>query len=295
MLTTLSTTGARPGSRRADEILLQQRLRAPARIANAARNARAEVDRHSRWAPARDAVWQLLEPLLHSSTRVAIVGAGNGDDLPLSRLAGHVQELSLIDVDPRASRTARRRQPRRIRGRINVIEHDVTHGAADQIAIAAAQGEVPVAPLIPESPLPDAPYDLVIGDLLYSQLLYPALCDLDVASVRTTAVLARYSPSLTRSVVARLHSSAPHGRVVHIHDPVGWWPGHSQPFTLAQTLAIAEVHPDAAVRLARRAAGPHHSDPRSALTAFGIPVRATSFWRWPFASDVDYLACATIA
>ena len=43
------------------------------------RNARAEIDRHARWAPARDALWQLLETHLHHDGRVAILGAGNAD------------------------------------------------------------------------------------------------------------------------------------------------------------------------------------------------------------------------
>jgi hypothetical protein len=142
--------------------------------------------------------------------------------------------------------------------------------------IAAARGEVPAAPVISEAPLPGAPYDLVIGDLLYSQLLYPALVDLDVPTARTTAVLARYSPMVTRSVVARLHVSAPDGHVVHIHDPIAWWPGHPQPVALSQILAIADLNPEAAVRLAARGTGPRESDPRAALTAFAIPTRATA-------------------
>jgi hypothetical protein len=202
--------------------------------------------------------------------------------------------VTLLDLDAPAARGARRRQPRRLRRHIEVIEHDVTHGAADKIAVATARGEVPAAPVIPESPLPGAPYDLVIGDLLYSQLLYPALVDLDVPPASTTAVLARYSPMVTRSVVARLHVSAPHGHVVYIHDPIAWWPGHPQPVALSQILAVAKLHPEAATRLAARGKGPHHSDPRHALTQFAIPIRATALWRWPFAANIDYLACATL-
>jgi hypothetical protein len=271
-----------------------QRLRAPARIANTARNARAEIDRHARWAPARDAFWHLLEPHMTDGARVAVLGAGNGDDLPLGRIADRVRDVTLIDLDPRAARGARRRQPRRLRSRIHVIEHDVTHGAADAIARAAVCLEVPAAPVIPECPLPGAPYDLVVGDLLYSQLLYPALLDLDIPAALTKALLSRYAPMVTRSVVARLHVSAPQGHVVHIHDPVGWWPGHPQPFALDHVLAVAQLHPEAAARLAARGTGPHYSDPRSALAAFAIPIKATSLWRWPFATDVDYLACATV-
>jgi hypothetical protein len=134
----------------------------------------------------------------------------------------------------------------------------------------------------------------VIGDLLYSQLLYPALVDLNVAPAVTAEFLTRCAPGLTRSTVARLNLSAPHGRVLHVHDPIAWWPGHAQPVTLKLILATAECDPAAAVSLAARGDGPRDSDPRPALSALSIPIRATTLWRWPFAPGVDYLACATL-
>ena len=149
--------------------------------------------------------------------------------------------------------------------------------------------------MVSEAPVPGAPYDLVIGDLLYSQLLYPALVDLGVPAARTSAYLVRYAPRLTRSVVARLHVSAPGGLVLHVHDPIAWWPGHPQPVTLEQILTAAERDPVAALALAAQGQGPRDSDPRAALSSFAIPVRATAMWRWPFAAGVDYLACATLA
>ena len=287
-------TERRRSSSRAEQALATQRLRAPATIANTARNARAEIDRHARWAPARDALWQLLQRHLTNGARVAVLGAGNCDDLPLTRIADDSREVTLIDLDTHAVKGAVRRQPRRLRPRIGVIEHEVTNGAADTLATAAVDTEVPVAPVIPESPLPGSPYDLVIGDLLYSQTLYPALVDLDIPAVRTAAVLARYGPVLTRSIVARLQISAPDGLVLHVHDPLAWWPGHHQPVALNQILAIAELNPQAAVRLAAGGRGPHDSDPRVALTQFAIPIHETALWRWPFAAHVDYLVCATV-
>ncbi len=279
---------------RAQQALAAQRLRAPATIANTARNARAEIDRHDRWAPARDAFWELVRRHLNHGARVAVLGAGNCDDLPLDRIADQSREVTLIDLDAHAVRGARRRQSRRLRQRIGVLEHDVTNGAADAITTAATRAAVPVAPVVPESPLPGSPYDLVIGDLLYSQTLYPALVDLGIPAARTAAFLARYAPVLTRSIVARLQISAPSGTVLHVHDPLAWWPGHPQPVALNQILAIAELNPQAAVRLAARGRGPHHSDPRAALTQFAIPIHETALWRWPFAAHVDYLVCATV-
>ena len=293
-MATRTTTETRRLRTRAERILAAERLRAPATQANTARNARAEYDRHARWAPAREALWRFLDVHLPDGARVAIVGAGYCDDLPLERIAARAGEVTLMDLDKRAIRAARRRQPRPLRGRIDVVEHDVTGGAANGIAIAAAADQVP-EPVVSEAPVPGAPYDLVIGDLLYSQLLYPALVDLGVPAARTSAFLARYAPRLTRSVVARLHVSAPGGLVLHVHDPIAWWPGHPQPVTLEQILTTAERDPVAALALAAQGQGPRDSDPRAALSGFAIPVRATAMWRWPFAAGVDYLACATLA
>jgi hypothetical protein len=34
---------------------------------------------------------------------------------------------------------------------------------------------------------------------------------------------------------------------------------------------------------------------RPALGALAIRTQAKALWRWPFAADVDYLTCATLA
>jgi hypothetical protein len=283
------------------------RRRAPARVANASRNAGAELGRRRRWVSARDALWDFLAPHLVGGARVAIVGAGNGDDLPLRRIARRAGSVLLIDIDPGAARGARRRLGRSARRKVNVVRHDVTGGAADAIALAAtAAAEAPSSaphgePLLalagaaspPDDPLPGAPYDLVVGDLFYSQLLYPALLDLRVEAGRRDAAIARHGPSLTRAAVARLHTSAP--LVAHVHDPLGWWDGREQPVALGEVLACAASDgPDAALALVARGDGPIESDPRAALVDLGLHPTATALWRWPFAPGVDYLACATL-
>lgn len=266
----------------------------PALWANVRRNARAEPDRPRRWRAARDALWNHVLPYLPAGGRVAIVGAGNADDLPLTRLAHRAAHVALLDLDPHAARAARRREAMRLRRRIGVVEFDATEGAADAIARTAAAGTaVPTLAERPEAPLPGAPYDLVIGDLLYSQLLYPALHDLGVPEARRRACLARHSPALTDLVVARLHASSPNGNVTHLHDMLGWWPGHHQRMSARALLECAASDPVAALALARRGVGPHESDPRDALRRLGAPSDATALWAWPFKPDVTYLVCAT--
>src|SRR3954447_26110736 len=100
---------------RAQRTLTAHRLAAPATAANLARNARAEPGRRARWAPARDALWAMLDPLLEPGATVAVVGAGNGDDLPLTRITGRAAAVTLIDLDERALRRARRHLPRSLR------------------------------------------------------------------------------------------------------------------------------------------------------------------------------------
>jgi hypothetical protein len=279
-----------------DGELERLRVRAPARVANASRNAGAELDRHRRWAPARDALWDFLGSWLDDGARVAIVGAGNGDDLPLWRIARRAREVVLIDIDPRAAQGARRGLRRIERRKVSVIGHDVTGGTADQVVRAALQDEATNQADVyaRADPLPGAPYDLVIGDLLYSQLLYPALLDVGVDDERRAAVLERHAPALTGAVVTRLHASAP--LVVHLHDPLAWWDGHGQPVALEEILAVAATDgPDAALSLTARGLGPYESDPRAALADLGLSPAATALWRWPFSAGVDYLVCATAA
>jgi hypothetical protein len=280
---------------RAVEELERLRLRAPCRVANASRNAEAGFGRRRRWGPARDSLWDFVAPWIEDGARVAIVGAGNGDDLPLRRIARRAGSVTLIDLDPLAARRARQRLGRAERAKVDVIGHDVTEGAADAIVLATLQDATQVRPL-PDAaePLPGAPYELVLGDLFYSQLLYPALVDLGVDPERRTEALIRHAPPLTRAVVARLHASAQ--RVVHVHDPIAWWDGHDQPGALGEILsAVSAAGAEAGLALASRGIGPHESDPRATLTDLGLSPTAAALWRWPFAPGVDYLACATLA
>jgi SAM-dependent methyltransferase len=272
--------------------------REPSRVANASRNAQAGRGRRRRWAAARDALWDFLAPVLDQGARVAVVGAGNGDDLPLRRIAARAGAVALIDIDPRAAEGARRRLGRRERRKVEAIGHDITAGAADAITLTAVDLSKAMRysgrprSEAPGDPLPGAPYDLVIGDLFYSQLLYPALRDLGVDGERIDATIAAHAPPLTRAAVERLHASAP--LVVHVHDPLAWWDGHEQPASLDEILDLAEANgPEAALALIAQGSGPYESDPRAALAALDFSPAATALWRWPFAAGVDYLACAT--
>jgi hypothetical protein len=266
----------------------------PASRANAQRNARGTAARLDRWEPARDALWAVLDRYVEAGGAVAVVGAGNGHDVPLRRLAGRAGRVDLIDVDARAARGARGRLPGPLRGRVEVLREDDTAGVADELVTLAARGDLPAVRTAPDAPLGSGAYDVVIGDLLYSQLLYPALRDTALPRERVGVVLERIDRPLVASVVARLHASAPSGVVVHVHDPLGWWDDHRQPVALDEILVAAETDLEAAHELVARGHGPSACDPRAISIEAGIEPLETVFWRWPFQEGVDYLACATV-
>lgn len=266
----------------------------PATLANIARNAAGQGhERAARWASARDAAWQLLDRHVPCDACVAIIGAGNGDDLPLARLAARASRLDLFDLDMAALRRGRHRCPPELRKRMRLRRCDVTAGAADRIARAVAVRRRPPAPKVSGPRLPEGAYDVVIGDVFYSQLLYPALVDASVPAATTRRVLARYGPSLTDAIVAGMHAAGAAGaRVVHLHDIAGWWDGHPQPVSLREILSH-DGRPDA-FALISRCRQPEGADPRDSALRLGARVLDTALWEWAFAPGVSYLVCATV-
>jgi hypothetical protein len=268
-----------------------------AAAANILNNARgAGSGRRRRWKPARDAAWALLEDVVFDGASVAVAGAGNGDDLPLRRLAARAGALDLIDLDP----DALGRAVARAGGSARAVVEDVTAGAADAIVAAAlgdAEEEAARAAATPAgearpagdppaaAPLGAGAYDVVVADLVLTQLLYPALKAAGTLSGREVdAVLLRDGQPLTDAVVARLHASAP--VVVILHDLLGWWKGHQQPFSLASLLRAG---PDEARKLAKAGSVPYGCDPWVATRGAGAHVLQQRHWRWPFAAGADYL------
>ncbi|HWH95983.1 MAG TPA: hypothetical protein VNT03_19125 [Baekduia sp.] len=166
---------------------------------------------------------------------------------------------------------------------MRALAEDLTGGAAD--AVLAGAAPVPV----PSEPVGDGPYDVVVCDLVLTQLLYPALKSAGTLSgAEIDGVLLRDGQRVTDGVVARLHAAAPDGTVVILHDLLGWWEGHAQPFTLDELLARGATDPAAALALARRGALPYGCDPWLATRRAGAHVARTSVWRWPFAPGADY-------
>jgi hypothetical protein len=257
----------------------------PARAANLARNRLASDSRAERWRPARDALWALLDRQLQEGATVAVVGAGNAHDLPLTRLLARAGSVDLVDLATGPSRRALRREPAALRGRGRALRCDLTGGVADRIASAVRDGRPPHDLEVPRAPIGTGRYDVVVGDLFYSQLLYPALLDAELSSHRIRAALDAHGQRLCDAVVARMHASA--GLVVHVHDRLGWWENHAPSAPLAAFIS-GEAALDAEP-------GPRGCDIHGALERCGQRAIDRALWRWPFADGVDYLVEAVVA
>lgn len=259
--------------------------------ANARRNAAGGLGRLWRWRGTRAAAWALLERHVPPGAAVAVVGAGNGHDLPLRRLGRRAGRLDLIDLDERALRRTRRRL--RVSGvRADAVAEDVTHGAADALLRHIIGGR-PRGPAPTVQAVGRPPYDVVIADQLLSQLLYPALSDSPLSPRVVNAALRTHGQSLTNAVVGGFAESAPGGLLVLVEDVLGWWAGHDQPFALDDVLAL--TNPDEALALVERGRPARGADGRLALTVARAEVIDRAFWRWPFSAGTDYLVCATVA
>jgi len=256
--------------------------------ANARRNAAGGLERAWRWRPARAAAWTLLDRHVQPGARVAVIGAGNGHDLPLARLGRRAGRLDLIDLDAGAlNATCRRLRRRGVRA--HALEADVTAGRAEAIVQHAVNGRpLDSGPRVHGTPIGNAPYDVVIVDAMLSQLLYPALSDAKLGRRATDAVLLSHGQKLTNTIIGRVTRSAP--LVIVLEDLLGWWAGHDQPMTLDEILAAPDP-----LALALKGRTPYGCDARLALRAAGAETVDRAFWRWPFAPGTDYLICASVA
>lgn len=253
-----------------------------AHSSNARNNAEHQELRLERWAHVRDAAWALLEPHVRDGHRVLIVGAGNGDDLPLRRLVAAGVQLTLVDLDA----DALARASERIAGaQADVHVVDVTDGAVDRVLRRAAgawwrSGSGALTP--PTGPIAGGGFDLVIGDMLYTQLLHPGLIALGLDHAEQRRLMHRYDPVLRDALVQRLHASAVDGgSVVHIHDLACWASNHPQPRTLDEVMADPE---GTWLELRRH----DRCDPMLAAGSMELHPVATAWWRWVFEPRTSY-------
>ncbi|MCW2972051.1 MAG: hypothetical protein JWN72_324 [Thermoleophilia bacterium] len=261
-----------------------------AQRANVVNNARFQDLRLERWSATRDALWALVDRHLGAGARVLIVGAGNGDDLPLQRLADRAGSVTLVDIDAEAAARARARVTGAAQARITFHEHDVTGGAAEVIVASIVAGaDHPTDLDLPTGAIAGGDFDLVLGDMLYTQLLQPALVQLRLPGARQLEYMRAFDGRLTEALVQRLQrSAAPQGRVVHVHDVACWSGSHDQPMELEEALSAPEP---SWARLKRH----DQCDPQLALERLRVLTVDRAWWEWPFEPNKRFLARGTVA
>ena len=137
-----------------------------ARAANRSRNALATPDRRHRWRTVRDRLWNVLDPHMASDARVAIVGAGDADDIPLTRILTRARRVDLIDLDQVSTKRALYRESPRLRARARVIREDVTGGAADAIVRGARRSRAPRTTRALDAPIGGGEFVVHVHDAL---------------------------------------------------------------------------------------------------------------------------------
>ena len=259
----------------------------PAREANLARNRLARAGRAERWRPARDALWALLDRHVRPGASVAVVGAGQ-----CARPSADAAARACRDGRP--DRPQRRPEPPRAacraagaaRARAGAaLRRDGRCRRPDRVrrpCVVASHVDVAV----PRKPVGRGRYDVVVGDLFYSQLLYPALLDAGLASHRIGCRARRLRSAAVRRgrrAAARLgRARRPRPRPAGLVGATTAHPPSLEAF-LADDAALA-AEP-----------GPRGCDIAGALQRCGQRVVDRALWRWPFADGVDYLVEAMVA
>jgi hypothetical protein len=194
--------------------------------------------------------------------RTVVLGAGACTELPLARLAAASDEVLLVDVDIPGMLHARDELPADRRGRVNVVQADLTGGVSASLAaelarqpwadLAALGGHVGNAPLdavagcLERCPVADPPriaelaphgYGVVISSLVLTQLYSLPLLDIvDALSVYAPGAVdrrelhARYREAALRfrRRIALAHLAllrellAPDGAALLITDVTGY-------------------------------------------------------------------------
>src|SRR5579884_1033764 len=143
-----------------------------------------------------------------------VLGAGACTELPLERLARACERVTLVDLDARGMGAAREELPAGLRGRVQLLEADVTGGVSAALArelraqpwedlrlLGGPRGYAPLdaaAACLERCPVPDPPelpgltpggYGLVVSGLVLTQLFSLPLLDVrDALSVHAPAV-----------------------------------------------------------------------------------------------------------
>jgi hypothetical protein len=263
-------------------------------------NNRESAELWQRFAPHRERVTALALAGDPAGGSLAVLGAGNANDLDLEALAARFDEIHLVDLDAEALERARRRQAPGVAARLVLHAGVDLSGAFDRLS---AFGATPATPAelagLPgrsvervRAALPRT-FDRVVSTCFLSQLLQSAFVALGPRHPQLQIIACALAVAHVRSVVGLL---APGGVGCLVTDAVSTetypidelWESQP-PFVLLESLEKAgNVFSGTGPAFLRRILA---TDKDVAPTLRG-PARVVEPWRWAFTDERTYLVYA---
>jgi hypothetical protein len=234
------------------------------------------------------------------SGSLAVLGAGNCNDLDLAALAARFREIHLVDLDEEAVRRARDRQPPAVAARL------VLHAPVDLSGAFARMSALRSRPATPAelAVLPSAsaqsvlaalpgPFDVVISTCFLSQLLQSALVALGPKHEQLHIIACALALAHLRSVVGML---APGGKAHLVTDAVTTetypllelWDQQPPAVLLEQLEQASNVFSGTGPAFLRRIL----ATDKQVAPALAGPPRLVEPWLWQFNEDRTYLVYA---
>ena len=155
---------------------------------------------------------------------LAVLGAGNCNDLDLPALAGRFRQIHLVDLDEEAVRRARDRQPAAVAAKLVLPAPLDLSGAFDRLAAfknkpatTAEQTRLPAASAQKVLQALPGPFDVVMSACLLSQLMHSCYVALGLQHPQLHLVAAALAVAHLRSLAALL---APGGTGLIVTDTI---------------------------------------------------------------------------
>jgi hypothetical protein len=230
---------------------------------------------------------------------LAVLGAGNCNDLDLPALAARFREIHLVDLDDEAVRLARQRQPAEVARRLVLHAPVDLSGAFDRLAAwkgkpatPAELARLPAASLEKILAALPGPFDVVMSSCLLSQLMHSCYLALGVEHPQLQLIAAALGLAHVRSLAALL---APGGTGLIVTDTISTetyaleelW-GDRPPAELLEQIdragrTLTGTAPSFLRRILRE-------DPQVAPLV--TPARLVEPWLWRFTEEITFLVYA---
>jgi hypothetical protein len=155
---------------------------------------------------------------------LAVLGAGNCNDLELAALAARFREIHLVDLDEEAVHRARDRQPEQVRARLVIHAPVDLSGAFERLAAFRSKP----ATLAEQASLPGAavqrilqavlgPFDVVLSACMLSQLMHSCYIALGLRHPQLHRMATSLAVAHLRSLAAM---TAPGGTALLVTDTI---------------------------------------------------------------------------